>query len=54
MRKLTNNELINQFIKMGAEEFKNVPYEEFYDLKNDPFELNNLIVLKEIIKMLQN
>ena len=45
-KNLTNNELINQFIKMGAEEFKNVPYEEFYDLKSDPFELNNLINIK--------
>ncbi len=37
------NPYINEFIKIGAESFPNKPYEEFYDLDNDPYELNNLI-----------
>ena len=28
---------------MGAEAFRNVPFEEFYDLQNDPYEMKNLI-----------
>jgi len=36
------NEIVNQFIKIGAHSFPNVPYEELYDLKNDPYQFNNL------------
>ena len=39
----TENPIKNQFIKMGAEAFRNVPFEEFYDLQNDPYEMKNLI-----------
>jgi uncharacterized sulfatase len=28
---------------MGANSFPNKPYEELYDLKNDPYQKNNLI-----------
>ena len=28
---------------MGAEAFRNVPFEEFYDLQIDPYEMKNLI-----------
>ncbi len=37
------NPIINEFIKIGAESFPEVPFEEFYDLENDPYESNNLI-----------
>ncbi len=33
---------VNAFIKRGAQAFKNVPYEELYDLENDPYEHRNL------------
>ena len=34
---------MNEFIKIGAESFPNTPYEELYDLINDPYQENNLI-----------
>ncbi|MBK42690.1 MAG: N-sulfoglucosamine sulfohydrolase [Flavobacteriaceae bacterium] len=37
------NPIVNEFIKIGAESFPNTPYEELYDLKNDPYQENNLI-----------
>ena len=37
------NPFINEFIEKGAKSFPNTPYEELYDLSNDPYELNNLI-----------
>jgi len=37
------NQIVNEFIKMGANSFPNKPYEELYDLKNDPYQKNNLI-----------
>ena len=36
------NSNINAFIRRGAEAFKYKPYEELYDLNNDPYEKNNL------------
>ncbi|MBK3516073.1 sulfatase family protein [Carboxylicivirga marina] len=39
---LRENEFVNAFIKRGAMQFKNHPYEELYDIVNDPFERNNL------------
>ena len=36
------NPAVNAFIKRGAQAFKNVPYEELYDLENDPYEHRNL------------
>ena len=39
---LGDNEFINNFIKRGANKFSHVPYEELYDLQNDPYEHNNL------------
>lgn len=38
----TSNEAINQFLKRGAEKFKDIPFEELFDLEKDPFELVNL------------
>jgi uncharacterized sulfatase len=38
----TDNERINRFIKVGAERFNDIPYEELYDIEKDPFEQNNL------------
>ena len=38
----TENEIINKFIELGAKSNPNIPYEELYDLKNDPYEKNNL------------
>ena len=40
---LGENPVINHFIKIGAESFPNVPYEELYDLELDPYQQNNLI-----------
>lgn len=33
---------VNAFIYMGALKFKDLPFEELYDIENDPFEQNNL------------
>ena len=38
----TEDEIINKFIELGARSNPNIPYEELYDLKNDPYEKNNL------------
>ena len=46
-KNLGNNEAINRFIRLGAEKFKDTPYEELYDIKNDPFEQFNLANIKE-------
>ena len=51
------NPIINKFIEIGAKSFPDTPYEEFYDLDKDPYELNNLIdqnVFKKDIKQLKN
>lgn len=34
---------VNAFIRLGAMKFKDQPFEELYDLQDDPFEQNNLI-----------
>ena len=39
---MVENKHINKFIEMGSKAFSNVPYEELYDLRKDPFEKNNL------------
>jgi uncharacterized sulfatase len=39
---LGDNPAVNAFIKLGAQAFKHVPYEELYDLQNDPYEHHNL------------
>ena len=39
---LTGKPNVDFFIKRGAEKFKNEPFEELYDLENDPFEQQNL------------
>lgn len=41
------SENVNAFIRRGAEAFKYKPYEELYDLKNDPYEKNNLASLEQ-------
>ena len=40
---LGDNPVINEFAKIGAGSFPNVPYEELYDLEKDPFQKVNLI-----------
>ncbi|MFV9552215.1 sulfatase [Algibacter sp. PT7-4] len=37
-----DNEYVNAFITIGANKYKSKPYEELYDIINDPFEQNNL------------
>ncbi|WP_204344044.1 sulfatase [Psychroserpens algicola] len=39
---LTGKPNVDYFIKRGAKAFKNEPFEELYDLENDPFEQQNL------------
>lgn len=41
-KNLGNNPNINVFIRRGALAFKEEPFEELYDLENDPYELHNL------------
>lgn len=36
------NKYVNAFLKRGAEKFKHIPFEELYDIENDPFEKVNL------------
>ncbi|WP_089382998.1 sulfatase family protein [Lutibacter agarilyticus] len=52
-----DNQYVNAFLKRGAEKFKDTPYEELYDIENDPFEMLNLAkkptfqkIKKELIK----
>lgn len=40
---LGNKPNVNVFIRRGAMKFKDDPFEELYDLENDPYEQNNLI-----------
>ena len=39
---LGNNPFVNEFIRIGAESFPKLPYEELYDLDLDPYQTNNL------------
>ncbi|AWX43675.1 Steryl-sulfatase [Flagellimonas maritima] len=39
---LGKNAIVNEFIKLGSESFPNIPYEELYDLKEDPYQNKNL------------
>ncbi len=43
----------NEFIKIGAESFKNKPFEELYDLENDPYEMSNLINDKSLTNIVE-
>jgi uncharacterized sulfatase len=38
-----SNPVVNEFIRMGAASFPNVPFEELYDLNVDPYQKQNLI-----------
>lgn len=53
------NEFVNAFLKRGAEKFKDIPFEELYDIENDPFEQKNLAknpdflnIKEELVKQL--
>ena len=46
-----DNEYVNAFIRRGAEAFSDTPFEELYDIENDPFELNNLAKLDKFSKV---
>lgn len=39
---LGDNKQVNKFIIRGSNAFKETPYEELYDLENDPYEHNNI------------
>ena len=39
---LTGKSNVDYFIKRGANNYKNEPFEELYDVRNDPFEQENL------------
>ncbi|MDB9712813.1 sulfatase-like hydrolase/transferase [Flavobacteriaceae bacterium] len=45
------NEIINKFIEIGAKSFPNKPYEELYDLENDPFQKTNLAKDKKYLDL---
>ena len=47
----TDNDILNQFIEIGAKAFPNTPYEELFDLSNDPYEKNNIANLKEFFSI---
>ena len=47
----TDNDILNQFIEIGAKAFPNTPYEELYDLSNDPYEKNNIAKSKEFFSI---
>ena len=46
-RNLVYNDTVNAFIRIGAGKRPDVPYEELYDVENDPFEQNNLAALPD-------
>ena len=41
-KNMGSNQVVNEFIRMGAKSFPKIPFEELYDLKIDPFQKNNL------------
>ncbi|MDQ8183156.1 sulfatase [Pelagicoccus sp. SDUM812005] len=41
-KNLGDNPRVNAFIRLGAQRYPNTPYEELYDLENDPYEQINL------------
>lgn len=45
---LTGKSNVDYFIKRGAHAFKNEPFEELYDVQNDPFEQDNLAQKREL------
>ncbi|MGB2128522.1 MAG: sulfatase family protein [Flavicella sp.] len=47
---LGDNNAVNAFIKKGANYYAKVPYEELYDLHNDPYEKRNLAKQKRYQK----
>jgi len=48
---LGDNPIKNEFAKIGAESFPNIPYEELYDLEKDPYQKVNLIKDNEYKKI---
>ncbi|WP_202801139.1 sulfatase family protein [Algibacter luteus] len=50
---LTGKPNVDYFIKRGANAHKNEPFEELYDLQNDPFEQNNLANNPELLPIKQ-
>ena len=47
-KNLVYGPVVNEFIRIGAESFPKVPYEELYDLENDPYQQNNLVNKSEL------
>jgi hypothetical protein len=46
-----SNPIVNEFIRIGAASFPNVPFEELYDLENDPYQEQNLINNPEFLEL---
>ena len=46
-----SNPIVNEFIRIGAASFPNVPFEELYDLENDPYQDQNLINNPEFLEL---
>lgn len=54
-KNLTHNPNINVFLREGANQHPNEAFEVLYDLKNDPFEQNNLLAQNKVpAKVLQH
>ena len=45
------NPIVNEFIRIGAASFPNVPFQELYDLENDPYQDQNLINNPEFLEL---
>ena len=50
---LGSNKNVNYFIERGANEFDNVPFEELYDLEEDPYEHVNLAYDNNLLSIKQ-
>jgi uncharacterized sulfatase len=48
---LGDNQEVNKFIIRGSNAFKETPYEELYDLENDPYEHNNIALIDSYQKI---
>jgi uncharacterized sulfatase len=53
-KNLGDNPRINTFLRHGAQYHRHEPFEELYDVVNDPFEQTNLIAQAEYADVIDN